>query len=220
MTNVTTRTLRTIPILLCASLALSACSVTPGDAARRGGHYPQAAKLYEVRANNGDALAAEKLGELYHLRPGLPEDRQRAVYWYETAVTRGQIGPIWSLGTIYRDGTGNVPRDISKAQFWFQKGADAGQHYSMYDLADLYASDAIEPRNDVVALMWLEVVTEFSKTYPKGNEGAQYILRDPKQVRQRLESRMTAADAAKSRELAKEWSARWSATHDQRQRKP
>jgi len=32
-------------------LIISGCSTTPGDAARRGGHYPQAAELYEIGAN-------------------------------------------------------------------------------------------------------------------------------------------------------------------------
>jgi hypothetical protein len=31
-------------------LTLAACSTTPGDAAHRGGHYTQAAELYEAGA--------------------------------------------------------------------------------------------------------------------------------------------------------------------------
>ena len=181
------------------------CSVTPGDAARLGGHFAQAAALYEVGANRGDALAANKLGDLYYHRPGLPEDHQKALYWYEKAVSLGNIVPICWIGAIYRDGTNNVPRDIPKARLWFERGAERGQHYSMYDLAELHASGAIQPSDDVRGLMWLEAVSELACAFLPQNEGTQYILRDPKSVRSRLEGRMSQSDIARAQKMAHDW---------------
>lgn len=50
---------------LCISLLiLTACNSKPGDAARRGGHLAQAADLYRKGADQGDAAAAFKLGQM------------------------------------------------------------------------------------------------------------------------------------------------------------
>ena len=190
------------------------CSVTPGDAARRGGHYIQAARLYEARATRGDALAAEKLGDLYYFQPGLPSDHQAAIHWYGRAVELGRVTPVWRLGTIYRDGAGNVPRDLALARKWFELGAEAGQHSSMYDLADLYARNEVQPADDVRALMWFFAVNMWaSGPCLKNNQGCQYIARDPKGVRLRLESRMTPEQIAKARDDAREWVHTWEENH-------
>ena len=181
------------------------CSTTPGDAASRGGHFPQAAELYQKGVAQGDSLAAIKLADLYYYRPGLPEDHQKALVWYGKAVDLGNPTPIYWIGAIYRDGKNNVPRDVSEAQLWFERGAAIGQHYSMYDLADLHASGLAQPGDDVRGLMWLDAVTELARAFTPQNEGTQYVLRDPKSVRHRLEARMRESDIAKARSTAHDW---------------
>ncbi|MBC7366747.1 MAG: sel1 repeat family protein [Undibacterium sp.] len=192
-------------IILGSACLVCSCSTTPGDAAHNGGHFEQAAELYEAGVKQGDALAAEKLGNLYYHRPGLPLDHQQAIYWYEKAISLGDISPICWIGEIYRDGTNNIPKDLSKARHWFERGAELGQHYSMYNLADLYASEGIQPSNDVQGLMWLESVLRLARKFTPQNEGTAYILRDPKSVRLRLESRMARTDIAQATRLASDW---------------
>jgi len=186
-------------------MAITACGTTPGDAAFQGGHYSQAAELYEAKANLGDPLAAQKLGNLYNHRPGLPEDHQKAVYWYERAIQLGDKASNWMIGVIYRDGKGNVPKDYMLAAKYFLQGAEAGQHYSMYDLAGMYAENLIEVSNDIEGLKWMNIVTAYAAKYPKSNEGGQYILRDPKNVRGTLESRMTDQQKRTAAQLADYW---------------
>lgn len=193
-------------------LTAAACSTTPGDAARRGGHYPQAANLYEAGAKQGDPVAAQKLGDLYNFRPGLPEDHEKAVYWYKKAIELGDIPSYWSIGVIYRDGNGNVPKDYGLAEQYFLLGAEKGQHYSMYDLAGMYAEQLTKSPNDIEGLKWLNIVTTFAATCPR-NEGCQYILRDPKKVREGLESRMNPDQEQKAKELADSWIQDWKQRH-------
>lgn len=190
-------------------LSVAACSTTPGDAARRGGHYEQAANLYEKRANQGDPQAVQKLGHLYNLRPGLPEDHKKAVHWYKRAIELGDIPSHWFVGVIYREGGGNISKDNQLAEYFFKEGAEKGQHYSMYDLAGMHADNLTKENNDVQGLMWIEVVTIFSTNCPKSNEGCQYILRDPKGIRTKLESRMNPSEISKAKDLARNWVQEW-----------
>jgi hypothetical protein len=66
----------------------------------------------------------------------------------------------------------------------------------------------------VRALIWFYAVNTWA-TGPclKHNEGCQYIARDPKNVRQRLESRMTPEQIAKASDEAREWLRTWEAKH-------
>jgi TPR repeat protein len=200
---------RRISLWVLAALSVAACSATPGDAARRGSHFEQAATLYEAGAKRGDPLAAQKLGHLYNLRPGLPENHERAVHWYKRAIELGDIPSNWFLGVIYRDGTGNVPRNDALAEDYFLQGAQKGQHYSMYDLASLYAENRTRESNDVQGLMWLEIVTAFAASCPASNEGCQYVLRDPKGVRATLTGRMNPDQRHTAKMRADGWMKDW-----------
>jgi hypothetical protein len=82
------------------------------------------------------------------------------------------------------------------------------------DLADLYASNDISPPDDMRALTWFYAVNTWA-TGPclKHNGGCQYIARDPKNVRQRLESRMTPEEIAKARDDARDWLRTWESAH-------
>jgi TPR repeat protein len=202
-------------IAICGLLFLAtvACSTTPGDAARRGGHYPQAADLYEAQAKQGDPLAAQKLANLYNFQPGLPEDHEKAIFWYKKAIELGDIPSYWFVGVIYRDGKGNVPKDYGLAEQYFLLGAERGQHYSMYDLGGMYAEKLTHASNDIEGLKWLNIVTAFAVECPSSNEGCQYILRDPKKIRETLESRMSLDQKQKAKELADNWAKNWEKTH-------
>lgn len=193
----------------------AACSTTPGDAARRSNHPEAAAKLYEKGAAQGDALAARKLAELSRHQPRLPENRQEALRWYKRAFELGDQRSAWEIGTIYKEGKGNVPHDAVEAERWFQKGAEAGHHYAMYALAESHADDAVTPRDDVRGLMWLNAVSLFAQKVPQKNEGHQFVLTDPRNVRRRLESRMSPAQIAEAGKLAEEWVARYEAKQRQ-----
>jgi len=195
-------------------LTIAACSTTPGDAALGGGHYPQAAELYEAGAKQGDPLAAQKLADLYNYRPGLPEDHEKAVYWYKKSIELGDVTSNWKIGVIYRDGKGNVPKNYGLAEQYFLQGAEKGQHYSMYDLADMYAENRIKLPNDIEGLKWLNIVTALATTCPSANDGCQYILRDPKKIKEKLEPRMNTDQREEAKKLAHSWMQTWTQFHN------
>lgn len=203
--------MRHLVIMLLMIIITSACSITPGDAARRAGHYLQAADLYEAGAEQGDPIAARKLAHLYNYKPGLPENHEKALFWYKKAIQLGDIQSYWFVGTIYRHGKGNVSKNCLLAEEYFLKGAEKGHRCAIYDLAEMYSERLTIISNDIEGLKWLNIVTNFVTNSPKYIVECQYIMKDSKKVREKLESRMTADQREKARELADDWIQRWKA---------
>lgn len=194
--------------ILIGVICLSGCaSVTPGDAARRGGHYAAAAELYKAGAEQGDPVAAYKLGELYDSSlDGLPKDLSQAIFWYKRSAELGDAKgqyiymQAFALGNDYTE-----LQDYQNAKIWYEKGAEEVHHYSIYNLAGLYADDKIRPRDDITGLMWLEIVTIMAASYDNPNEGHKYILADSKGFRKKLTDRMTKEDSATAKSKAQTW---------------
>ena len=83
----------------------------------------------------------------------------------------------------------------------------------MYDLAGMYSDKITKTPNDIEGLKWLDIVTTFAATCPSTNEGCQYILRDPKKVREGLESRVSPDQQQEAKELADSWIQDWKQRH-------
>ena len=200
------KTLSVIILILLTALLNSCASVTPGDAAYKAGHFEQAADLYRRGAEQGDKLAAFKLGELYNFDL---KDNKKAVVWYKRAYELGHVPAAWFIGKIYESGEGDIERNYLEAEKWFRKGAEKGQHYAMYDLAGLYAKQVIQPSDDIQGLMWLEAVTILAGNFKPQNEGTKFILNDPKEYRKTFQNRMKKSDISKAQEMALSWVSKW-----------
>lgn len=84
------------------------------------------ARHYLRLAEQGDAEAQQRLGRLYDRgSEGLPQDNERAVYWYRKAALQNHVFAQYHLGWMYEHGRG-VPRDRDQARFWYEKAAGAG----------------------------------------------------------------------------------------------
>ncbi|MBU1629138.1 MAG: hypothetical protein ABIH77_01320 [Pseudomonadota bacterium] len=79
----------------------------------------------------------------------------------------------------------------------------------------MYAKKQTQTPNNVQGLMWLDIVTSFAKNFPKNDEGAQYILRDPEKIRKTLTSRMSPSQIQKAKNLADRYVKNWKKTEEQ-----
>lgn len=80
-------------------------------------HYEKAAKLFMPVAQQGDALAQCKLGDMYRVGAGVPQDYEEAVRWYRLAAEQGDASAQMLLGIMYENGRG-VPKDYVLAHMW------------------------------------------------------------------------------------------------------
>ena len=55
-----------------------------------------------------------------------PEDKTKAVSWFQKAANQGNAEAQWSLGACYINGTG-IEEDEEKAFYWY-KAAEQGLH--------------------------------------------------------------------------------------------
>ena len=86
-----------------------------------------------AEASQGDAYAQERLGKLYEDGEGVPQDYERAVYWFLKAANQGYAEAQNSLGKRYELGEG-VPQDFAHAVYWYRKAAEQGNAEAQFAL--------------------------------------------------------------------------------------
>jgi len=102
--------MRTIAWLACGLVWLhagaAAAGVDEGEAAFASGDFAAAEREWRPLAEAGDAKAQFRLGNLYELGGGVPEDMEQAKAWYRKAAEQGHSEATLTLGLIYADSDG------------------------------------------------------------------------------------------------------------------
>ena len=89
------------------------------------GDFPAAFREWQTSAEQGDARAEANLAYLYAEGHGVPQDCQKAVYWFEKAAAQGSDHARYGLGVFYYSGR-CVSQDLVKAYMWFNLAAASG----------------------------------------------------------------------------------------------
>ncbi|MDR3534065.1 MAG: tetratricopeptide repeat protein [Rhodopila sp.] len=85
-----------------------------------------ALRRYRLAADQGDAIAEEKIGDLYWEGSGdLPRDRAEAVRHYTIAANHGIASGERKLAIAYANGDG-APADDAQMLLWDRKAAEGG----------------------------------------------------------------------------------------------
>ena len=125
---------------------------------------PAGAQDYETTrraAEQGNAEAQGKLGQMYMEGRGVPQDDAEAVRWFRLAAEQGvAVGQV-GLGMMYGGAGGRVvPRDDAEAVRWFRLAAEQGDAGGQVFLGWLYASGRGEPQDQAEAARWLRLAEE------------------------------------------------------------
>ena len=99
--------------------------------------YVEAAKWYEIAAEQGNATAQNNLGVMYGNGQGVQQDYQKAMEWYRKAAEQGHADAQHNLGLFYYNGSG-VQQDYQKAMEWYRKAAEQGNATAQNNLGVLY----------------------------------------------------------------------------------
>ena len=115
-----------IALLLTVSLsAHGAESFDDGVQALNNLDYAAALRIFTKYAEQGNASAQDKLGLMYFVGWGVPEDDKEAVKWFRLAAEQGQSLAQVNLGTLYYRG-GGVPQSYVYAHMWWNIAASDG----------------------------------------------------------------------------------------------
>lgn len=96
----------------------------------------ETATWFHKAAEQGNALAQNRLGDCYREGKGVAQDYAEAVKWYRKAAEQGNDWAQHNLGLCYRDGLG-VKRDKVAALQWFRKASEQGNRYAQESLRKL-----------------------------------------------------------------------------------
>jgi len=79
-----------------------------------------------MAAEQGDDKAQLKLGSMYEIGQGVPQDDAEAAKWYRMAAEQGVATVQYNLGVMYNNGQG-VPQDSAEAHKWVNLAASRSQ---------------------------------------------------------------------------------------------
>ncbi len=168
-----------LTLLICMSMAITACERKSGDAvqpviedasaAYLRGDYATAYRLIKPLAEQGNAKAQFNLGVMYHNGHGVPQDYTEAMKWYQKAAEQALADANYNLGVMHHNGEG-VPQDDTEAMKWFRKAAEQGYAKAQYNLGSIYHKGESIPQDYTEALKW------YKKAAEQGHADAQYLL--------------------------------------------
>jgi TPR repeat protein len=141
-------------ILFLLSGLLYADLVNDGMKVYNDGNYKKADKLFKKAANQGNADAQYKLGDMYYDCKGVETDYpdyQKAFYWYKKAANQGNAKAQYKLGNMYYGGKG-VEKDYQKAIYWYKKAANQGNADAQIVLGAIYTQGEVV-RQDISLAM-------------------------------------------------------------------
>ncbi|MDO8312300.1 MAG: tetratricopeptide repeat protein, partial [Sideroxyarcus sp.] len=107
----------------------------------------------KIQAFVGIAEAQDQLGWMYANGVGVPEDRMKAIEWYQKAAAQGYAPGQYSLGLQYATG---VPKDAAKAVEWYQKAAGQGYSPAQSMLGNAYANGEGVEKDAPKAVEWYQ----------------------------------------------------------------
>jgi uncharacterized protein len=119
----------------------------------------EAFKWYRKAAEQGNAIAQNKLGELYESGQdasghGVPRDIDESFKWYRMSAEQGYPLAQVSLGWMYNSGLG-APQNFKEVVKWTRKAADQGDAEGQYLLGWRYFVGKRVPQDFDVASFWL-----------------------------------------------------------------
>jgi TPR repeat protein len=107
--------------------------------ARRRGDDREAARLYQIGVEQGDAEAQARLGEFYaNGTGGLIRDDVRAAQLLRLSADQGNADAQYILGLFYEWGRGGVSGGPAEARRLFQRAADGRHPGAMASLSSYY----------------------------------------------------------------------------------
>ncbi|QGX98451.1 sel1 repeat family protein [Roseovarius faecimaris] len=115
-----------LSLLAAPALAQSEAEVEAARLLHIEGDFDTALKVLIPAANAGNPVAQNVLGVSYEDGMGVPQDINKAIYWYEAAAAQGLGRAMHSLGVLYRYGTHGIDARPDHARTLFERAIEAG----------------------------------------------------------------------------------------------
>ena len=108
-------------------------------------NFPEIAKRVRAEADDGDALAQSRLGELYFFGFGVPRDTVERAKWHHRAAIGGNRLSQHFLAQIYLEGYG-LEQDYRRALEWYRRAAAHGWEDDSLQEKDRMQYECLSPK--------------------------------------------------------------------------
>jgi TPR repeat protein/tRNA A-37 threonylcarbamoyl transferase component Bud32 len=134
-------------------------TVKGGSEAWSFGDYSKALKLLLPAAQRGHPVAQHRLGVMYVMGQGVPQDYAEATRWFRKAAEQGQGESQYSMGLRYQLAQ-SVAQDDKEAARWFKLAAEQGIGAAAEALAEQYAKGEGVTQDLVETYKWAAVASD------------------------------------------------------------
>jgi TPR repeat protein len=129
----------------------------------------EAVKWYRLAADQGNAHAQYKLGEMYDEGDGVPKDYAEAVKWFRLAAEQGLFTAISSLSFMYISKVEASAKDEAEIDKWYRKAAEQGDADAQFEVGLMYFFGRRVTKDLVQAHMWLNIAGANGNRYANSN---------------------------------------------------
>jgi clan AA aspartic protease (TIGR02281 family) len=185
-------------MLVAVARGADAGPLEDAEAAMDRGDYATAYRLWRPLADQGDARAQYKVGDMYHWGLGPPQDYAEALKWLRKAADQGNAEAQVALAYMYETGDG-VSVDYVEAVKRLRRGSDQGYARAQGNLGDRYAKGEGVPQDYVQAYLWFNLAVPRFPDWDWIARGITISLRDS------IGAKMSPDQIAEAQKLTREW---------------
>lgn len=131
--------------------------------------------LRELRASadNGDALAALRLGTLFFKGTDIDQDYAEAAKWFRRAAESGLAEGQFNLGMMYATGRG-LPQDYKESVHWYLLAANQNLASAQLNMGVAYSYGEGVEKNASQAVKWFQLAADQGDAVAQFNLAALY----------------------------------------------
>jgi uncharacterized protein len=121
--------------------------------------YPEAVRLLEPLARDGNAQAQLRLALLHYHGHGVRENDAAALQWFDRAARQGLAEAQFHLGNMYAYGLAALPPEADGARLaaqWYFEAARQGHADAQYSLGILFLTGSGVEASPTEATRWIE----------------------------------------------------------------
>jgi TPR repeat protein len=134
----------------------------------------EALEWFRKASDQGNAIAATNIGEMYYNGLGVAKNPVEAAKWYRLGADRGSASAQNQLGRLYENGQG-VPQDFAEALKYYRLGADQRNAAAQSNLGAMYANGRGVPQNQTEAVRLFRLGADQGNPFAQANLGMQYL---------------------------------------------
>jgi hypothetical protein len=162
--------------------------------------------LYRQSAERGDREAQYRLGIAYSKEALHTPLQEEAIKWIRRAAEQGHTEAEALLGDRNVMGIG-TPVNYWEAVKWLRRAAEKGVPYSQRDLGSMYEDGQGVEQDYVSAYKWYELAASHPLPWVSGTSlsSSNHARTLTIELRDRVAAKMTSAQIAEAKRLAREW---------------